>query len=183
MADSAELCVITFYLKSVSTHFSSTYSVKILVSLAILKEDVGNAFLQLSDTSSHGTNVGVTSVIQASQQEVTSDILQIKYVHIVPASFVLFQLGNCTYRWHVWRVRLLSFISNTEDLQEKKSVVLEYTRFVLSHAAMSKALPFYLCSTARDLISQTRNTRMYSSTNSNFIHIYAKILFRTTLRC
>jgi len=120
MADSAELYVITFYLKSVSTHFCSTYSVKILVSLAIFKEDTGNTILELSDTSSRGTNIGVTSVIQASQQEVTSDSFQIKYVHIVPASFVLFQLGNCTYRWHLRRVRVLLFISKTDDLQKKK---------------------------------------------------------------
>jgi hypothetical protein len=38
MADGAELCVITFYPKSVSTRFCSTYSVKILVSLAVLKK-------------------------------------------------------------------------------------------------------------------------------------------------
>jgi len=182
MADSAELCVITFYHKSMSTHFYITYSVKILFSFAVFKEDAGSAVLQLSDTSSHGTNIGVTSVIQASQQEVTSDSFQIKYVHIVPPSFVLFQLGNCTYRSHLWRVRFLLFISKTEDLQEKKYIELEYTRFILSLAAMSRALPVYLCSTARDLISQTRNTKICSSTNSIFIRIYAKILFRTTLR-
>jgi len=119
----AQSCALLhFYLKSVSTHFCSTYSVKILVSLAVFKEDIGNTFLQLSDTSSHGTNIGITSVIQASQQEVTSDSFQIKYVHIVPASFVLFQLGNREYRWHLGRVRVVLFISKTEELQGKKNM-------------------------------------------------------------
>lgn len=92
-----------------------------LVSLAVLK-DARNTFLQLSDTSSQ--------VIQASQQEVSSDSFRVKYVHIVPASFVLFQLGNCTYRWHLWRVRFLLFISKTEDLQKKKKKKSMYCAWI-----------------------------------------------------
>jgi hypothetical protein len=92
MSDSAALCVITFYLKSVSTHFLKYITVNIWVSLAEFKEDAGNSSIQLADNSSHGANFGVTSAIQASQQEVTSDSFQVIYVHIVPASFVLLQL-------------------------------------------------------------------------------------------